>query len=68
MWCYLEWYILIPDLPFLNMALEKCGENSWTDRVKNEVLQSQGGKENPTYNRNKGRLTGLVTSYTETAS
>ena len=27
---------------------------SWTDRVKNEeVLQSKGGKERPTYNKQK---------------
>ena len=26
---------------------------SWTDRVRNEVLQSQGGQEYPTYNKEK---------------
>jgi hypothetical protein len=29
---------------------------SWTDRVKNEVLHSQGGQEYPAYNKkNKGQ-------------
>jgi hypothetical protein len=26
---------------------------SWTDRVRNEVLQSQGGEEYGTYNKKK---------------
>jgi len=34
---------------------------SWTDRVRDAVLHSQGGKEHPT-KQNKGTLTGLVTS------
>jgi hypothetical protein len=33
--------------------MEKIG---WTDRVKNEVWQSQEGKEYPTYNKQKGTL------------
>ena len=36
---------------------------NWTDPVRNEeVLESQGGEEYPTYNTKEGRLTGLVTS------
>jgi hypothetical protein len=34
-------------------GMEKIG---WTDRVKNEVLQSQEGKEYHTYNKQKGTL------------
>ena len=29
---------------------------SWTDRVKNEILQSQEGKEYPTYNKKEGTV------------
>jgi hypothetical protein len=30
-------------------------EISWVDRVKNELLRSQGGNENPTYNKKEER-------------
>ena len=31
----------------------KMEKISWSDRVKNEVLQSQGGKEYPTYTKQR---------------
>ena len=40
---------------------------SLTDRVRNEVLNSQGGEECLTYTKNDGVLIGLVTSCVETA-
>jgi len=53
---------------FLNVALEMYGKDGWTDRVKNEeVLQSVKEERNILPIINKGRLTGLVTSYGGTA-
>lgn len=41
----------------------------WTDGVRNEVryiTKSQGGEDNPTYNKTEKSLTGLVISCVET--
>ena len=43
----------------------KMEKISWTDHVKNEVLQRD--KEYPTKNKKEGRLTGMVTSCVGTA-
>jgi hypothetical protein len=40
---------------------------SYTDLVRNEVLQSQEGEEYPAYNKGKEGLTRLVTSCVGTA-
>jgi hypothetical protein len=54
---------------FWNVVLQKDVENQLHRSVRNEevLLKSEGGEEHPTYNKKRGRLTGLVTSWVGTA-
>jgi len=36
---------------FETWCSRRMKEISWVDQVKNELLQSQGGNEHPTYNK-----------------
>jgi len=53
---------------FRNVALEKKEKISWTDHVRNEeVLLRVNEQRNILHEIRHGRLTGLATSYVETA-
>jgi hypothetical protein len=42
------------------VVLEKDGEVSWSDHVKNEELEERRRKELPIFNLEKGRRAGLA--------
>ena len=57
------------DQKFCNVVTEKDGEDQLDRPCKKRIsiTQSQRGEEYPTYNKKKGRITGLVTSCVGTA-